>query len=238
MNAEKQEAPSVPPVSVYRSAADVRVLQRLSLALLVHSGLLVASLAVMVAALWRPARQVIIERSAEGDQVIAINGQVVKSGFTVGEDKPGAGDKKTLAREWATARYAIDPLTRERDIERMFRMMEPNAAAAYSGVMQQGNVLAQEVTGKWQATWTPQLTEIDKTDPYLLHVMGLWEITKSGGKGGTEKETRQLVFKLHLRRDDRGRASRNLQTSFLIDDILDYRELPVENGAASALKTQ
>src|SRR5262252_9393501 len=87
------------PVNVYRSVSDVRLLRSLSIALLVQSVLLIASFAALIVALWRPPKQIIIERSSDGDHVVAINGQSVKNGIAVGDDKPGSGDKKTLARE-------------------------------------------------------------------------------------------------------------------------------------------
>jgi hypothetical protein len=223
------------PVNVYRNVSDVRLLQSLSIALLVQSVLLVVSFAALVVALWRPPKQIIIERSGEGDRVVAVNGQSVKNGIAVGDDKPGSGDKKTLAREWSTARYAVDPLTREKDIEKMFRAMDPNSASKYNVIMLQQGVLKREVTERWSATWAPQLIEVDRGDPYLVNVMGLWEITRNGAKG-SELEQKQLVFKLRLRVDDQGRAPRNLQTGFLVEDIVDYRELPVTAAPQSALK--
>ena len=223
------------PGHVYRSVSDVRMLRSLSIALLIQSALLIVSFVALVAALWRPPKQVIIERSSEGDRVVAVNGQSVKGGIAVGDDRPGSGDKKTLALEWSTARYAIDPLTREKDLEKMFRAMEPNAASRYNELMLQEGVLKREVAEKWSATWTPQLIEVDKNDPYLINIIGLWEVTKAGAKGA-EPESKQLVFKLRLRVDDQGRAPRNLQTGFLIADIRDYRELPVNAAAPSALR--
>jgi hypothetical protein len=223
------------PVNVYRSVSDVRLLRSLSIALLVQSVLLVASFAALIVALWRPPKQIIIERSSDGDHVVAVNGQSVKNGIAVGDDKPGSGDKKTLAREWSAARYAVDPLTREKDIERMFRAMAPIAAERLNAIFLEQGVLKREVSEKWTSTWTPQLIEIDKADPYIVNMIGILEISKNGAKG-TQVDQKQLVFKLHLRVDDQGRAPRNMQTGFLIDNIMDYRELPVAATPTSALK--
>jgi hypothetical protein len=226
--------------TVYRDVKDVRLIRSLSITALLQAFLLVISFGMIAYLGVRPAQQIVIERSAEGDRVVAVNGQAVKSGIVLGADKPGAGDRRTLAREWSAARYAVDPITREKDLEKMFRMMDPHAAKAYSDLLKKQGALERERNERWQAVWTPQLVEIDKGDPYLVNVAGIWEIAKASksGSGGAEREVKQLMFALHMIKDiDQGRAPRNAQTGFLIDDILDYKELPVAvSPAPSALK--
>src|SRR5262245_39802507 len=97
-------------VGSYRSVDDVRMLRRVSIAALAQSLLLIVSVGVIALLATRPVEQVVIERTAEGDRVVAINGKPVATGYAVGEDRPRAGDKKTLAREWSAVRYNIDPL--------------------------------------------------------------------------------------------------------------------------------
>lgn len=224
----------------YRDVKDVRTIRSLSAVALVQAFLLVISFVVIAWLAVRPAQQIVIERSAEGDRVVAVNGQAVRNGIALGADKPGAGDKQTLAREWTAARYAVDPLTREKDLEKMFRLMNPSSAKAYSDLLKKQGELERERNERWQAVWKPQLVEIDKGDPYRVNIVGTWEITKASkaGSGGTEREVKQLMFALHMTKDtDQGRAPRNAQTGFLIDDILDYKELPAAvSSSTSALK--
>jgi hypothetical protein len=235
---EEAENPSL--VTVYRDVKDVRLIRSLSIMALLQAFLLVISFVTIVYLAARPAQQIVIERSAEGDRVIAVNGQAVRNGILLGADKPGAGDKQTLAREWTAARYAVDPLTREKDLEKMFRLMDPHAAKAYSDLLKKQGALERERNERWQAVWKPQVVEIDKGDPYRVNMVGMWEITKSSkaGNSGAEREAKQLMFALHMIRDtDQGRAPRNAQTGFLIDDILDYKELPVAvSPSTSGLK--
>jgi competence protein ComGC len=80
----------------YRDVLDVRLNQKLTLTALLLAALLIISFGMIVFLATRPAQQVIIEKSGEGDHVVAINGQAVKSGFAIGPDKPGANDKKTI----------------------------------------------------------------------------------------------------------------------------------------------
>src|SRR5687768_4693292 len=109
------------PATVYRDVKDVKLIRSLSIMALLQSCLLVISFVVIVYLSARPAQQIVIERSTEGDRVVAVNGQAVRNGIALAPDRPGAGDKQTLAREWAAVRYAVDPFTREKDLEKMFR---------------------------------------------------------------------------------------------------------------------
>ena len=241
-SAERAEIEDTPPadqapITPYRDVRDVRLNQSLSLTALLLATLLIASFGMIVYLATRPAQQVVIERSSEGDRVIAINGQAVRNGIAVGADKPGANEKKTIAREWAAARFGVDPLTREKDLERMFRMMSPAAAKAYADLMKRNGELERESAERWQAVWKPQVVEIDRTDPYRVNIVGAMEIAKRT-PNGEQREAKQIMFSLHTL-PDAGRAPRNAQTGFLIDDILDYKELPaVVSSSTSALTAQ
>jgi hypothetical protein len=224
---------------LYRSVDDVRMLRRVSIAALIQSLLLVVSVGVIVILATRPAQQVVIERTTEGDRVVAINGKSVAAGYAVGADRPRAGDKKTLAREWSSVRYNIDPLMREKDIARIYTFMEPAFAKGYAGLMTKRREFEAESREKRQAVWTPQVVEVDRADPYKVKVIGTWDITRKSDSGtGWTREMRQLMFMLHLVEDDRGRAPRNANTGFLIRDILDYTEITLPTPASSAMAPQ
>src|SRR6266511_390987 len=239
-NAERAEIEDAPltdqaPITPYRDVRDVRLNQSLSLTALLLAALLVISFGVIVYLATRPAQQVVIERSSEGDRVLAVNGQAIRNDIAVGADKPGANEKKTIAREWATARYGVDPLTREKDLERMFRMMSPGAAKAYADLMKRNGELERESAERWQSVWKPQVVEIDRTDPYRVNIVGTMEITKKA-PNGEQREAKQVMFGLHTL-PDAGRAPRNAQTGFLIDDILDYKELPAAVSSSTSALT-
>lgn len=236
--AENEECEvDVTPVGSYRSVEDVRMLRRVSIAALVQSLLLVVSVGVITFLAMRPVQQVVIERTTEGDRVVAVNGKPVAAGYAVGEDRPRAGDKKTLAREWSAVRYNVDPLTREKDIARIYTFMEPAFAKGYAQLMTKRGEFESEARERRQAVWTPQVVEVDRADPYKVKVIGTWDITKKSDNGaGWSREMKQLMFTLQLIEDDRGRAPRNANTGFLIRDILDYKEIvlptPASNSAA------
>jgi hypothetical protein len=222
--------------AAYRDVRDVRLNGRLAITVLLQAALHIASFAGIFYLMTRPPQQVIIERTGEIDRVIAINGQAVAAGITVGADKPGGSDKKTLAREWAAARYGIDPLTREKDLERMFRMMAPNAARAYMNLMKKNGELERESAERWQAVWKTQIVEVARENPYRVNVVGVIDITKKS-PNGDQHETKQIMFGLGLI-PDAGRAPRNMQTGFLVNDLLDLKELPVDSGPSSVLTAQ
>src|SRR5262245_26234891 len=226
-------------VGSYRSVDDVRMLRRVSVAALTQSLLLIVSVGVIALLATRPVEQVVIERTAEGDRVVAINGKPVATGYAVGEDRPRAGDKKMLAREWSAVRYNIDPVTREKDIARIYTFMEPTFAKGYAGLMTKRREFEAEAREKRQAVWTPQVVEVDRADPYKVKVIGTWDVTKKSDSGnGWARDMRQLIFTLHLIEDDRGRAPRNANTGFLIRDILDYTEIAAPSPASGAAATQ
>jgi hypothetical protein len=181
----------------------------------------------------------VVERTADGDRVVMAGDRAVIGGVSVGPDRPGDGDKKAIANKWAAARYGIDPLTRSKDVERLFRMMEPRAAKALSDLMKRGGELERERAEGWQAVWRPQSVTVEADDPYKVSVIGTQEVTRRTG-GAVASETRQLVFKLKLIADrEQGRADRNQNTGFLVVDILDYREIAgVPSPSTPGLTTQ
>jgi hypothetical protein len=234
---ESETSESLGQAGLYRSVDDVRMLRRVSIAALVQSLLLIVSLGVIAFLATRPVQQVVIERTSEGDRVVAVNGKPVAAGYAIGEDRPRSGDKKTLAREWSAARYTIDPITREKDIARIYTFMEPNFAKGYSNLMTKRGEFEAEARERRQAVWTPQVVEVDRTDPYKVKVVGTWDVTKKAeNSAGMVREMKQLMFTLQLIEDtDKGRAPRNANTGFLIGDILDYKELHLPAPATSSV---
>jgi len=212
-------------VTVHRDPDDVRLLLGMASSGVLLTLLLLASLACNVWMYYRRPDRIVVERTGDGDRVVMVGDRAVLGGVTVGPDRPGDGDKKAIANRWAAARYGVDPLTRAKDVERLFRMMEPRAAKALSDLMKKGGELERERAEGWQAVWRPQSVTVEADDPYKVSVIGTQEVTKRVG-GATERESRQLVFKLKLILDgEQKRAERNQNTGFLVVDVLDYREI-------------
>ncbi|HZS47589.1 MAG TPA: hypothetical protein VFC63_21140 [Blastocatellia bacterium] len=211
----------------YRDVNDIRLLFRMTQAATILVLLLLLSITCNIWMYFRRPDRIVVDRTAAGDYVILANDKAVGSAVSFGIDQPGDGDKRALANRWCEARFAVDPLTRTKDIERLFKMMEPHAAKALSDLMKQNGELERERDENWQATWKPLSVTVDHDDPYRVDVIGLQEITRRVG-GATQIQSRQLIFKLKLIADrDKGRDERNQNTGFLVFDLLDYKEVTI-----------
>ena len=226
-------------VTAHRDPNDVRLLLSMASSGALLALLLLVSVACNIWMYYRRPDRIVVDRTSAGDRVVMVGDRATTGEVSVGPDRPGNGDKRTIATKWSEARYAIDPLTRGKDIERLFRMMEPRAAKALSDLMKKNGELERERAENWQAVWKPQSVTIDGDDPYKVNVIGTQEVTKQVG-GVSQREARQLIFKLKLMVDkEQRRADRNQNTGFLVVDILDYQEIAESpSSPASGLAAQ
>jgi|SRR5262245_32260367 len=226
--------------NLHRDERDVRLLLHLAGSSMVLVLLLLASLAANIWQYYRRPDRVVVDRRADGDHVVAVNDRPVAAlgAVSFGPDKPGDEDKRRLANEWAMARYAIDPLAREQAIEKLLRMMEPNAATKLVAYLKKKGELERERNERWQSSWKPQLTVIDSGNPYRVNIVGTQELNKVVG-GVPQRETKQIMFSLRLLPDkDSGRAQHNLFTGFLVVDLLDVREVASGGEAGESVLPQ
>jgi hypothetical protein len=222
-------------INQHRDERDVRMLLHLAFCGIVLVLLLLASLAANAWMYWRRPDRIVVDRRADGDHVILVNDQAVGSAVSMSADQPGADDKRRLANEWAMARYGIDPLAREQAVERLLRMMEPGAATKFVAYLKRNSELERERGERHQATWRPQLTVIDSSNPYRVNLVGTQELNRVVA-GVPQRETRQIMFSLRLMPDkDAGRAEHNLFTGFLVTDLLDVREVTSQESAGGSV---
>jgi hypothetical protein len=239
-----ESTPAAEPVEVvnlHRDERDIRLLLYVGGTSIVLVLLLLTSLAVNVWQYYRRPDRIVVDRRGDGDHVVAVNDQPVAAlggGVSFGPDKPGDEDKRRLANEWAMARYAIDPLAREKAIEKLLRMMEPNAAAKFVAYLKRKGELERERGERWQSSWKPQLTVIDGGNPYRVNIVGVQDLNRIVG-GVPQRETKQIIFSLRLLPDkDSGRAEHNLYTGFLVVDLLDVREVMNAGDAGESVLPQ
>lgn len=237
---ESTPAAPIEVVNLHRDERDIRLLLYVSGTSIILVLLLLASLAVNCWQYYRRPDRIVVDRRTDGDHVVAVNDQPVATvgGVSFGPDRPGDEDKRRLANEWAMARYAIDPLAREQAIEKLLRMMEPNAAAKFVAYLKRKGELERERGERWQSSWKPQLTVIDGGNSYRVNVVGVQDMNKVVG-GVPQRETKQIMFSLRLLPDkESGRAQHNLFTGFLVVDLLDVREVMNPGDAGESVLSQ
>lgn len=216
---EKREA-AHPVQQPVRDAADVRTILSLAVAgiLLVLLVLLMAG--VLAYEVLSSPPVVVVDRTREGDRVVSMDGQMLAGPVAVSNERPGDGDKKFAANQFAKYLYGIDPATRADDLERAIKMMVPGVAVEL--MKQIKPELEMQRRERWQSVWEPQVTSIDPIDPYTVRVLGRQHITKIV-KAARIEETRQLAFNLKVVFDSQRRAERNDRTGFLIADLRDFQ---------------
>jgi hypothetical protein len=231
---------TVDVVNMHRDERDVRIILILCGCIFVLGASFFVSLASNVWQYFRRPDRIVVDRRADGDHVIAINGKAIATvgGITVGPDRPGDEDKRRLANEWATARYAIDPQSRSQAIDKLLYMMEPTAAKKFVSYLARTGELQRESGERWQSFWKPKLTVIDSTNPYRVNVVGEQELNKVVA-GVPQKEAKQIIFSLELMPDkDAGRAKHNQFTGYLVVDLLDLREVTNSGNAGESVLPQ
>lgn len=222
-------------INLHRDDRDVQLLLRMSASEILIVLALLVSLACNIWQYWRRPDRIVVDRTAGGDRVVMVNDTPVNAAVSFGPDRPGDEDKRRLANEWAAARYAIDPMAREQAVERMLRMMEPNAAAKFVAYLKRNGELERERGERWQSAWRPQLTAVDSGNPYRVNLVGAQELNRVIG-GVPQRETRQIMFSLKVIPDrDAGRAAHNLHTGFLVLDILDVKEVSNNNNSGASI---
>jgi hypothetical protein len=235
MTVEPASSHVVEYVNLHRDVSDVRLLLQLSVSQILILVVVLVSIGCNIWQYFSSPDRIIVDRRNDGDYVVSVNDRSVNQGITAGPDRPGDGDKRRLANEWAMARYAVDPAQREQAVERLLRMMEPNAAAKFVAYLKRNGELERERSERWQSSWKPQLTIVDSNDPNRINLVGLRELNKVVG-GVPATESSQLMFSLKVMADkDSGRAAHNLHTGYLVLDVMDVREVAADNSGDSVL---
>lgn len=154
--------------------------------------------------------------SEDGRRVVKINDRDYgkTDAVMVSPDRPNDLEKVYLVRTFTDYLFGIDPVARKYQLEHAHSLLVSDFAAKYFNDYKASGLLDKQRDERWQAKWETQKVEIDRRDPYLVHVIGTQDITKYLGEK-TEREVVQhsLDFKLV---DDSPRSARNMLSSFLI----------------------
>ncbi|MDI1241149.1 MAG: hypothetical protein PSX80_04430 [bacterium] len=183
--------------------------------------------------IFRKADRIVIDRSS--GRVVELNNRDYGSTETVSiaPDNPTSTDKKYLVKEFLTSLYEVEQTTREVQVNKLLRMLDPDLSMAMANRLKQNGVLAAEKSESVNSSWELQDLSVDETDPYILRAIGTRKIRRKAA-GQDVEESIQLKCKFLLKDSPSTptRNDNNLRTGFT---ILRFRVEPVNGKTVSPI---
>jgi hypothetical protein len=209
------ESPT-PTIPIFTSPDHLRLYRHLLVALALVTIALLVSLGVNAYLYSRKPDLLTAVVTENGRRVVTLNNRDfgATEAVQLGPDRLSNEDKLYLAGEYVRALYALDPASRQNDIERALRMMVPSAAVKYGNFLKASGQLEIQRRENWQAVWKELSRKVDPNDPYLIHLVGEQQITKVVNDQ-TLRETVQHALDVKLSADP-PRSDRNLRSGFLV----------------------
>lgn len=227
---ESLTAPEV-PLYLTRDPDDVVTISSLFKALWILLIVLTLSVGINVFLSLRKADRIVVDKSS--GRVIELNNRDYGSTETVSisPDTPTATDKKYLIKEFLTALYEVEQSTRESQVNKLLRMLDPDLSVAMATRLKQNGVLAAEKAESVNSFWELQDLTVDENDPYVLRAIGVRKIRRKAA-GQDVEESVQLKAKFLLKDSPSSpvRNDNNLRTGFT---ILRFRVEPVNGKSVS-----
>lgn len=215
-----------------RDPEDVLTISSLFRALWVLLIMLGLSVGTNVFFAFRKADRIVVDRSS--GRVIEINNREYGATEVVSlsPDVPTDTDKKYLVKEFLHALYEVEQTTRESQVNKLLRMLDPDLSLSLAGRLKQNGLLAAEKEESVNSTWETQDLTIDERDPYVLRAIGVRRIRRKSG-GQDVEESMQLKCKFLLKDSPSPtRNDNNLRTGFV---ILRFRVEPVNGKSVSPI---
>jgi hypothetical protein len=214
-----------------RDPEDVLTISSLLRAVWVLLFVLAASVVMNVFLAVRRADRIVVDKSS--GRVVELNNRDYGATETVEmmPDRPNDTDKKYLVKEFLKSLYAVEQTTREREINKLLRMLDPDLSLSFAAKLKQNGTLAAEKAESVNSMWELQDLSVDERDPYVLRALGIRRVRRKAG-GQDVEETVQLKCKFLLKDapTSPARNDNNLRTGFT---ILRFRVEPV-NGKSSS----
>lgn len=221
------------PVYLTRDPEDVQTISSMFRAVWVLLAILTISVGINLFLALRKADRIIVDRTS--GRVTEINDRDYGSTETVSmtPDSPGDTDKKYIVREFLTALYEVKQTTREAQVNKLLRMLDPDLSLSLAGKLKQDGLLAAEKAESVNSAWELQDLSIDERDPYILRAIGIRRIRRKSG-GQDVEETMQLKCKFLLKDSPSSpvRNDNNLRTGFV---IVRFRVEPVNGKSVSPI---
>ena len=181
----------------------------------------------------RRADRIIVDKSS--GRVVELNNRDYGATETVeiAPDRPNETDKKYLVKEFLKSLYEVEQTTRESEINKLLRMLDPDLSLSFAAKLKQNGLLAAEKAESVNSSWELQDLSVDERDPYILRAIGIRKIRRKAN-GQDVEESLQLKIKFLLK-DSPASPSRNdnnLRTGFT---IVRFRVEPVSGKTQSAI---
>lgn len=214
-----------------RDPADSLTISSLLRALVVLLAALTASVGINVYLSLRRADRIVIDKASA--RVVELNNRDygATERVEISPDRPNDSDKKYLVKEFLKALYQVEQSTREKEINKLLRMLDADLSLAFANRLSQNNLLVTERAESLNSSWDLQDLSIDERDPYVLRALGTRRMRRKAG-GADVEESVQLKVKFLLK-DSSGspvRNDNNLRTGFT---ILRFRVEPVSGKTSS-----
>lgn len=216
-----------------RDAEDVLTISSLLRAVSALVVLLAVSIGTNVFLAVRKADRIIVDKSS--GRVVELNNRDYGATETVeiAPDRPNETDKKYLVKEFLKSLYEVEQTTRETEINKLLRMLDPDLSLSFAAKLKQNGLLAAEKAESVNSTWELQDLSVDERDPYILRAIGIRKIRRKAN-GQDVEESLQLKCKFLLKDSPNSpaRNDNNLRTGFT---ILRFRVEPVSGKTQSPI---
>ncbi len=221
----------VQSVAAYRDPEDVLTISSLFRAVWVLLFVLTASVCLNVFLAVRKADRIVVDKSS--GRVVQLNNRDYGASETVQitPDQPSDADKKYLVKQFLESLYAVEQTTREAEVNKLLRMLDPDLSLSVAQKLKQGGLLATEKSESVNSSFELQDLTVDERDPYVIRAIGVRRIRREVS-GRDVEEIVQLKCKFLLKDASASpaRNDNNLRTGF---QILRFRVEPV-NGKQSS----
>lgn len=165
----------------------------------------------------RRADRIIIDKSS--GRVVEMNNRDygATENVEIAPDHPSDTDKKYLVKEFLKSLYEVEQTTREVQVNKLLRMLDPDLSLSLAAKLKQNGLLAAEKAESVNSSWELQDLSVDERDPYILRAIGVRKIRRKAN-GQDVEETLQLKCKFLLKDSPQSpvRNDNNLRTGFTI----------------------
>ncbi len=218
---------------ITRDPEDVLTISSLLRAVWILLLVLTVSIGTNVFLAVRRADRIVVDKSS--GRVVELNNRDygATENVQITPDEPNETDKKYLVKEFLKSLYEVEQTTREAEVNKLLRMLDPDLSLSFAARFKQNGLLAAEKAESVNSKWELQDLGVDERDPYILRAIGVRKIRRKSG-GQDTQETLQIKIKFLLKDSPTSpaRNDNNLRTGFT---ILRFRVEPVSGKTSSPI---